>query len=329
MIAPALQRFRFGNAIAESSVPLACVLPVEPSASTAHRIRIDWAVEDPSVGLQFEQRWTDGEDVLLSLAHVADSHWLRVPGMADFLLTHGHAPEPARIGISSTGRDLPAETLEHLLLDQILPRSLAQQGQLVIHASAVQVGNRIALFAAASGWGKSTLAALLHRHGMQVLSDDCIVLDIDDGQVHAVPTYPSLRLLPESIEALHFDADNGAPVSHYSTKQRLDVPLSAHEPAPVIAIFLLNDPATPATEIRVNRVHASRCCVAIIRNSFRLDLGDRAGHAHHLAQCSEVARIVPAFDLHYPRDFSQQDALVACVRDHLERLARSRGEAAR
>lgn len=300
-----------------------------PAESAAHCISIGWAADDPAAGLHFEQRWTDGDDVVLSLAHVAGRHWLRVPGMADFLLTPGHAPEPARIGISSAGRALPTETLEHLLLDQILPRSLAQQGELVIHASAVQVGDRTALFAAASGWGKSTLAALLHGHGMQVLSDDCIVLDIDGGQVCALPTYPSLRLLPDSIDAVGVDANNGAPVSHYSTKQRLHVPLQALPPAPVIAIYLLNDPADPAAEIQVNPVHASRCCVAIIRNSFRLDLGDRAGNAHHLAQCSAVARKVPAFDLHYPRDFSQQAALVACIRDHLERLAMSTGEAAR
>ena len=85
LIAPALQRFRFGNAIAESAFPLACMSEAGPAESAAHCISIGWAADDPAAGLHFEQRWTDGDDVVLSLAHVAGRHWLRVPGMADFI----------------------------------------------------------------------------------------------------------------------------------------------------------------------------------------------------------------------------------------------------
>jgi ABC-type multidrug transport system fused ATPase/permease subunit len=47
-------------------------------------------------------------------------------------------------------------TIQHLYLNQVLPLALSQQGKLVFHASAVQIGAGAVAFMGPSGRGKST-----------------------------------------------------------------------------------------------------------------------------------------------------------------------------
>jgi len=51
--------------------------------------------------------------------------------------------------------------LRHLLDDQILPRILAHQGELVLHAAGVADADGVILFMGVSGSGKSSLAAAI------------------------------------------------------------------------------------------------------------------------------------------------------------------------
>src|SRR5688572_17324577 len=97
---------------------------------------------------------------------------LRFPDLADFEVSADGrhvtcAPVP---GIS------PA-TIEHLYLNQVLPLALSKLGKLVFHASAVDAGGGAVAFLAASGRGKSTLAAGFAVNGHQFLTDDGLVLE--------------------------------------------------------------------------------------------------------------------------------------------------------
>ena len=58
------------------------------------------------------------------------------------------------------------QMLRHLLLNQIIPRYLATNGRLILHASAVTLENgKTIAFLGNSGFGKSTLVSSFHRHG--------------------------------------------------------------------------------------------------------------------------------------------------------------------
>lgn len=77
---------------------------------------------------------------------------------------------------------------------------LLQRGELVLHASAVQVGNFAIAFMGHSGAGKSTLvAALLHR-GYRVLADEvCVIREGVGGQSMAIPATPYLQLWEHAL----------------------------------------------------------------------------------------------------------------------------------
>ena len=137
-----------------------------------------------------------------------------------------------------------------------------------------------------------------------------------------MPTYPSLRLNTDSLQALFPDQADTAPVAHYTDKRRVPVPAPADagQPTPVDAIYLLGDPAQDGDDVRIEPAHPAAICLALIRHSFRLDLGDRAASAAQLRQCGAIASAVPGFELHYPRDHARSDALLEALFAHLATL---------
>ncbi|MEE8309355.1 MAG: hypothetical protein V3R34_03060 [Hyphomicrobium sp.] len=234
-------------------------------------------------------RYGEGNDFLL-----------RFPDLADFvILEDGSALE------AWPAPETSAETLRHLVLDQVLPRVLAQQGRLVLHAGAVRVGQEAIAFIGETGRGKSTLTASFHATGYRLLSDDGIVLAEAQGTTLAQPTYSSLRLWPEAVAGLFARAPDLAPMAHYSRKQRViltDAPNNT--PMPLAAIYVLA-PATgeDAASISLTRMSPGEACMAIIRNSFQLDVTDRRRAMGLLTVASDIAQQLPVFSLNFPRRF--------------------------
>jgi hypothetical protein len=70
----------------------------------------------------------------------------------------------------------------------------------IIHASAVTNGAKTIVFAAAPGKGKSTIAALLHRHGYRLVSDDFV--PIESESLNAYPFQIALSVKEGSRELL-------------------------------------------------------------------------------------------------------------------------------
>lgn len=305
---------RFGTFSIRTPSPLPALLPAA-SQACGRTVDLGWADTCVPADIVWSHHWIDGEEITLSLARQGADYWLRSPGVADFLLRM----QPCRILVSPEPH-ADADTLEHILLDQVLPRVLAQHGELMVHASALAISGRHALFMGPSGWGKSTLAGLFRSREHAVLSDDCVQLIPHAGRCQAIPTYPSLRLHADSLEALLPDATT-TPVAYYSGKQRVAVDAPAADGTfPVDAIYLLGDPGEATEVIRIDPLHPAETCGALLRHTFRLDLADHAANAHQFALCGAVAREVPAFRLHYPRDFARSDALARDIIRHLTSL---------
>jgi hypothetical protein len=88
---------------------------------------------------------------------------------------------------------------------EVLPVVLLQRGSLVMHASAVVVDGRAAVFLGAPGTGKSTIAAAFHCAGSPVLADDIVGIRLNDGDLSVLPGVPQLRLDAAAVAALGID----------------------------------------------------------------------------------------------------------------------------
>jgi hypothetical protein len=256
---------------------------------------------------------------------------LKLPGLACFRIDFA-----SRIieVISEPASTL--ETLSHLLLDQVIPRVLCHTGRVVVHASAVLLEDgRAVAFTGTSGRGKSTLASAFSREGFPVIADDCLLLqsgDGTDGVVQAFASYPSLRLWPDSSEALWDTGDPASPrisdMAHYSNKKQVFLAGERQQelasPSPLAALYLLNKPpdAGPEPGIRIKPAGGTAAIMAMIEALFALDVVRKDLVQRNFEQAAQVAGQTEVYDLSYPRYFNELPDVVATVVQHTRKISR-------
>lgn len=221
--------------------------------------------------------------------------------------------------------DIAEISTSHFLSDQVFPRILSHQGKLVVHAGAIQAKDSVFLLLGASGRGKSTLTASFDQAGYPLLGDDAMILSWGQDPPRAEAVYRSLRLLPDSIEALLPPGLGTESVTHYSPKRRVDVSLvrdGAQQPGPLRAIFLLDEPPFDG-EIRVRPLSTAEACMVLIENSFALDPARMEGAQLRMEQSSAVARTVPAFELSYPRVYARLPEVRRAILEKVDEINRS------
>lgn len=313
--------YLFGAHPVESDLALPALPATPAGAAAADGIRIVAGpvrpVQVPVADWIHHWHEDDGSRVL-GLARRGNDYLLRFHGQCDFVIDG-----QGRSVTAEPLEDLAVDTLEHLLVDQVLPRLLAHRGELVAHASVVETVHGSVLFLGRSGWGKSTLAGLFHQRGHRLLSDDCALLSFDGTGVAAVPTYPSLRLYGDSLDRVFEAPPATARVAAYSHKRRVAL-AAGGDPRPgrpLRAIYLLNDPATGAAAPAIDPLPPAVACMALVEHSFRLDMTSQAQTAALLRQGARVVEAVPAFSLRYRRDFGGSDALLDLLLGHVDALA--------
>jgi len=159
----------------------------------------------------------------------------------------------------------------------------------------------------ASGRGKSTLSASFARSGLTLMGDDAMVLAWVDGQPCANAVYPSLRLFPDSIDALYQNSIDTSEVASDTPKRRIELPIGDHDhaaPVPIKALYQIGRPALDDS-ISLRPMSIAETCMAIVENSFALDPSDTARAKVRLGQASELARQTVAFEIIYPRVYDR------------------------
>ncbi len=217
---------------------------------------------------------------------------------------------------------VPASTRDHFLADQVLPRMLAHEGRLVLHAGAVRVDDRAVAILGKSGSGKSTLVASFDQAEHVLLGDDALVVSLPDGVPCTRSVYRSLRLFPDSIAQL-FPAVATSAVAHYTPKQRVRLTIADRDdtaPVPLCALFVITD-SVPDAAIHVRPLSIADACMAIVENSFALDPTDPQRARQRLEAASDLARQVPAFAISYPRDYARLPDVRSAILTHLASCA--------
>jgi hypothetical protein len=188
----------------------------------------------------------------------------------------------------------------------VLPRVLDDLGHLMIHGSAIDTPNGAVIFIGDTGLGKSTLAASFESAGIGLLSDDCMRLTVDaDDTVFCIPTYRSLRLWPDSADAVMPTAPFES-MAEDSDKRRLDLP-EAPVPAPstVAAICVLAAPNKDSDAVTFSRLTPARAVSLLLGQCFRLDPTDADATRRTFERCADIVERVPVVELSYPRDFDR------------------------
>lgn len=140
-------------------------------------------------------KWTlrDGSPFLVS-SKTENGYLLKFPQLADFFIDKSgtelvYAPRPG----------VPEHSVRHLVLDNVIALALSLREDPVLHASAIVTPHGACAFGASSGTGKSTLAASFQQAGYPTLTDDCLLMEAEEGLVYGVSSYPGARLYQDSL----------------------------------------------------------------------------------------------------------------------------------
>jgi hypothetical protein len=325
-VSPALYHHRFAGFRLVSDLHLPELPRAAPDAWADFRITIAPTPVFPAMAsVDWQHDFTDSHGAhAFRCVRVGGAYGFDFPAVAQAWVTPDN-------GIALWRRyDASMESVRHVLLDQILPRLLAQRGHMLLHGAAVHTqDDGTLLMLGDSGMGKSTLAAAFGRSGADVLSDDGVLIAFDEAGVHAVPCYAGLRLWPDSLGSVLADrvADSTA-MAHYNDKRRLMQPGPTRASYPIDAVVLLQRSLDDDT-IDIQPCATQAACMALVGNAFQLDLGDHANLLTLLARAADAVQRVPVLSLAYPRDYAALPRVMERVRSELRRIARAQDDVPR
>ena len=183
---------------------------------------------------------------------------LRAAGVARFVVRGGREIVVAPEGGS-------AAAVGGALSGPVVAALLKQRGVTTLHAAAVALPTGgAALLLGGSAFGKSSLAAALLDRGCRLLADDIAAVVQHGGEICALPAFGALRLWPDALAKLGWEARARSRVSDAVEKYLVPVPDAfATEPAAVRLCLRLADargraagppaltPRTPAERFRI------------------------------------------------------------------------------
>ncbi|MDX6488155.1 MAG: hypothetical protein QOK13_770 [Gaiellaceae bacterium] len=189
------------------------------------------------------------------------------------------------------------EMWEHRMVGTALPLLVAERGDLVLHAAAVETAAGAVLFAGPSGRGKSTLALSAPAIGLRLLAEDGVDVD-GDGLVWPGPR--GVRLRRDVVDALapgtpsHAAWKSGRKATHF-----IPGAASVDKPVRLAAVVVLGERTRNAV---VAEALDPTAAVPALLPSLIYGGSDRLHEAFALA-CRLVER-VPVFRASVPDDLA-------------------------
>lgn len=321
---PEAARYQVCDLALESTIPFPELTPAQASPDV--RFSVLPAGEGFAGDLTWFHHYAGPEnETWLRMADCGEDYLVRFEGYGDFLIS--------RDGIDIQCCPLPdtaESTIRHLFLDQIVPLVLSRRESLVLHASAILTPEGVIAFVGKSGQGKSTLAASFAQSGFRLISDDYLILRRmplrkmprrePAADWIAIPSYPGVRLWPETSDGIFTVPPESAEIAHYTDKRRVSDPALipfAEGPSALRCLYFLNDPDEVAFEPRpaIVRLSPREAFMKLVTCAFNLDIRDKVLLERQFEAIGQVSTEVPCFQLDYARDFSSLPAVRQLIVD--------------
>lgn len=264
-------------------LPLPEVIPAPSSPS---------AGETPDVTIRFGT-------VNYSLEQNPRSHYLHLDANTSYMAWDQLGAMEVRNGQEIIIQPEPGakeDILRVVTLGMCFAILLHQRGHLVLHGSAVAIGDVAAIFLGNKGQGKSTMAATLFGRDHALLTDDVVALDMNDaGEYMVVPGFPQFKLWPDAAAAsLKDNPDELPPIfAGYEKRARTAVEKFANKRLPLKRVYLLSTEEAPA----IRPVSPQESLLHLVTHSYSARFGQQLLHgsaaSKHFMQCMDLSKKVP------------------------------------
>lgn len=207
---------------------------------------------------------------------------------------------------------LDERTIRLFVLGPVLAVLLRQRGHLLLHASAVAVADEAVLFLGKTGWGKSTMAAILHARGYGLATDDVAVLRVGERRPMLLPGFPQLKLWPEALVSLGDDPQK-LPRCNPRVEKRarpIDHDKFSPIPLPVKRIYVLDKGDMP----EILPLGPREALAELVRHTYGA-MG--VGSTTHFFECANIVNKVTVCSLRRQRSISQLPSLAQLIEEDL------------
>jgi len=205
-------------------------------------------------------------------------------------------------------RGAPAAVVREFARGPVAAVRLRQRGYLVLHGSAVAIGGQAVVFCGASGWGKSTLAAALHRRGHRLLADDVAAIRVGARGPTLLTGRPLLKLWPDSARALGLDATALPRVHPLVDKRRVQTRRATGARVVRLGRVVILAPGAPPD---ITALGHQEALIELLRHSYGARTLAALHAADHFARCAALVRTVPVTRLGVGAALSAVDAIAA------------------
>ena len=216
--------------------------------------------------------------------------------------------------------NLTREDAATYLLGPIVGFILRLRGKVCLHASAVVINERVAVFIGRSGAGKSTTAAGFAQRGYPVLAEDVVTLIERDSTFQIQPAYPHIRLWDSSVQALYGTTaalPRLVPTHPTWDKRYLDLTQAGYQfqqnPLSLAALYYLNPRRDDLTCPRIEPMSAQEQLITLVTNTYTNYLLDKQQRAHEFEVLSRLVKYVPIRQITPHNDVSPLPQLLDLV----------------
>ncbi|MDM4772320.1 hypothetical protein [Solimonas sp. SE-A11] len=290
--------YRFAGRALFSSVPLVGVLPLaEGNLLAGQSIQVSMDLGDLSEAGPVRFRWRGGYDLTLRLL---GSDWLFTSGDCNHYLVSAAGDR-----IRCAGNPGSFE-FSDVLVRRILPRIPLLVDATLVHAAAIGDATGGILMAGASGAGKSTLsAALSHRAGWTLLSDDLSVLRYEEGPL-LYPAASGVCVWGDSQQALGLPAERCRSMPGYDGKVWFGADVGGRPPVVVpLRAFVSLARSDDCHAPRLQPLSSSDAFIDATRQLILFDPSDHAASRlpEHFARLGRIIESVACYSLIYPSSY--------------------------
>ena len=236
---------------------------------------------------------------------------MRIPDVARFLLTAGK-----EIRFEPEG-STQLDEIPIFIIGTVFGILLHQREEIVLHASAVRVGDKAVVFCGASGAGKSTLAAALVQRGYPLVADDLCATTLDGkGKPIVKPAGRQLKLWTQAIENLDLAQNRDKRVRKNLEKFYVTLDQVADSSLPLGAVYILRE-ALPSLEPGISRPNIVDAAVLLRKSAYRPMLVKLMQQKESYFQASaRIANAVSVCLLTRALDFSGMPTVVSWLEAH-------------
>jgi hypothetical protein len=248
---------------------------------------------------------------------IADDRALvRVPAVARFLISAGReivvALEPG----------VPEDEAIVFLLGAAFGVLQHQRQRMMLHASAVAVGDKAVLFAGPSGAGKSTLAVSLNQRGYPCVSDDVCGIDFSSGAPVVLPDGRMLKLWADTVAHFEVGERQGRAIRKHLDKYYVEPEKTAVDrKLAVAAVYVLRRVSPNTPDPGITRLGKADAAVLLRRNAYRPSLIRKTGlEGAYFAWSSALQKQAGVYALNRPFDFGAAAQVIGWLEDHWRSL---------